>query len=397
MMAKPAATPLPRMADAAPPPRGVLLVANLPEGPLIGGVEVGVQMIMSSSLPDRHALRLFNTARRRDPNRALRERLAYQLGRFRELVAVIRRERPHTVHIKSTVGINYWQGIGYSLIAVALGRRVILQLHGGDLDTWYEAQGRLRRWGIRAGLRLPAEVLVLSRYWQSFVTQLAPGIRTRVIPNGVELGQALRRTRRHGEELRVLVLGALGVRKGHFEIVEAAALVKDHPVRFVFVGADEIGGEEQQLRTRARALGVEGAITFAGPANADEKWRWLSDCDVLLLPSRGENMPNAVLEAMAAELPVICTPVGALPEMLDEGGALFVPVGDATAIAEALLQLHRTPEVRAEMGGKNRALAESRFSFTAVAAALDALYREGAPPTTIPACPRSEHAQWMKQ
>jgi len=404
MMPNPA-EPLDEADAPVAPPRaapargaGVLLVANLPDGPLVGGVEVGVQMIMSSALPERHALRLFNTDRRRDPNRPLRERLAYQLGRCRELAAAIRRDRPHTVHVKSTVGINYWQGIVYGVIALALGRRFILQLHGGDLDTWYEAQGRLQRWAIRSALRLPAEVLVLSRFWQSFVTQLAPGVRTRVIPNGVELERALPRTRRHGAEMRVLALGALGTRKGHPEIVEAAALLKGRPVRFVFAGADEVGGEERELRARARALGVEDAIEFAGPADVAAKWRWLSECDVLLLPSRGENMPNAVLEAMAAELPVVCTPIGAMPEMLEDGGALFVPVGDPHAIAEALLRLQQAPELRADMGRKNRLAAEQRFSFTAVAAALDQLYSEGgSPPPPTPAYPRPEPVQWTKR
>src|SRR6185436_18232617 len=161
--------------DATDPPvprGGVLLIGNLPQGPLVGGVEVGIEMILSSDLPRRHQMRLFNTARRRDPSRPLRERLGYQAGRFIELVREIRSSRPKVVHVKSTVGVNYWQGAGYCAIARLLGCRVLLQLHGGDLDTWYEQHGRLGRLGIRLGLRLPSEIIVLSDFWRSFVAGL---------------------------------------------------------------------------------------------------------------------------------------------------------------------------------------------------------------------------------
>src|SRR5215207_456356 len=107
------------MASAAPragsPDRcGVLLVANLPDGPLVGGVEVGVDMILSSNLKSRHAMHLFNTARRRDPSRPLRQRLGYQLRRCGELARDILQRQPRVVHVKAAVGVNYWQGACYS-------------------------------------------------------------------------------------------------------------------------------------------------------------------------------------------------------------------------------------------------------------------------------------------
>ena len=76
---------------------------------------------------------------------------------------------------------------------------------------------------------------------------------------------------------------------------------------------------------------------------------------------------------MAASLPVVCTCVGSLPEMLDEGVA-FVPTGDPAAIASALRTLRRSAEQRERMGKRNRTIAESRFAFQVVTKALDRLY-----------------------
>jgi len=358
------------------PAGGVLLVGNLPEPPLVGGVEVGVEMILASGLPARHGMRLFNTARRRDPSRPLRARLAYQGRRFVELAREILRMRPRLVHVKATVGVNYWQGAGYCALARLLGRRVLLQLHGGDFDAWYQAHGRLGRLAVRAALRVASEVLVLSQYWRAFVTELGAR-RVRVVPNGVRVAEALPRPAAARPVLQVLTLGSLGERKGHFEILEAAARLAGRPIRFVFAGTDEFGGEGDRLRAEAARLGVSDRVVFAGAVTGREKWNLLADSDVFLLPSRGENMPNAVLEAMAAGLPVVCTPVGALREMLEDG-ALFVPVGDAAAIAEAVLRLLVSPTTRDAMGQRNRERAAARFSFTAVADVLDGIYAESA-------------------
>ena len=364
-----------RTDDRTSPRGGVILVGNLPDGPLVGGIEVGVEMLMHSDLVPRHGIRLFNTARVRDPSRPLRERLAYQMRRFTELTIMILRTRPRLVHVKAAVGLNYWQSIGYCCIARLLGRRVVLQLHGGDFDTWYQAFSRPVRSCVRASLRVPHHVIVLSEYWRRFVQGLAPRQSIRVIPNGVRIDDAHPRPPRTADVVRVVTVGALGIRKGHFDIIEVASQLDDAQLEFVFAGTDELGGEEPELRARAAALGVTSRVVFAGPVTGAAKWALLARSDIFLLPSRAENMPNALLEAMAAGLPIISSPVGAVGEMLD-GCGLLVPAGDVAAIGAALRKLVVEPALRERLGRASRARAEEHFSFAAVARALDALYSE---------------------
>ena len=353
----------------------MLLVGALSEGALSGGVEIGISMILRSPLAERHGIRLFNTFRRPDPNRRLLARISENLAMLAAFTATLLREWPRVVHVKASEGVNFFQGIGYCAIARLLGRRVLFQLHGGSFDSWYQQCRPVVRAVIRLGLRVPSEILVLSAYWRSVIAGLAPRAQLHVVPNGVELGAVVSPTRDHGDELHVVAIGALGKRKGHFEIVEAAALLKDLRLRFVLAGPDEFGGETEALRRLAGELGVEGCITFPGIVHGDAKWRLLADADVFLLPSHNENMPNAVIEAMAAGLPVVCTPVGALQEMIGaDEGAIFVTPGDPAGIAAALRTLAGSRPVRVEMGRTNRRTVEQRYSFDRVAAALDGLY-----------------------
>jgi glycosyltransferase involved in cell wall biosynthesis len=253
---------------------------------------------------------------------------------------------------------------------------VLLQLHGGAFDTWYESHGRLAKTAIRLGMRSASEVVVLSEYWKRLVNALLPGKRIHVVPNGVEIANASRATHSKGRDLVAVTIGTVGQRKGHFDIVRAAAELGDVPLRFAFGGPDETAETGRQLRALIDSLGVTERIELRGALDSAEKWRSLAEADLFLLPSHGENMPNSVLEAMAAELAIICSPVGAVPEMVEaDSGALYVPAGDHRAIAAAIRRLLANPELRRAMGTYNRQAVESRFAFERIAERLDRLYR----------------------
>ena len=98
---------------------------------------------------------------------------------------------------------------------------------------------------------------------------------------------------------------------------------------------------------------------------------------MFVLPTWREGFPNVVLEAMAAGLPVVATPVGAIPEAIREGEEGFlVPVQDAPALTAALRRLIDDPALRLALGAKARKRAVEVFSIEAVTAQLEALYRE---------------------
>lgn len=120
----------------------------------------------------------------------------------------------------------------------------------------------------------------------------------------------------------------------------------------VVAGPD--GGSEQELRSLAQELGVAERVIF--PGTIDDQPSLLAALDVFCITSYTEGSPAAVLEAMAMARPVVATPVGALPELLD-GNAILVDVMAPRATVAALLELFRDRELRDRLGARGRAIA----------------------------------------
>src|SRR5690606_28601527 len=114
---------------------------------------------------------------------------------------------------------------------------------------------------------------------------------------------------------------------------------------------------------------------FAGPAFGEEKARLLSQSDVLLLPSYGEGLPYALLEAMAAGVVPVGTRVGAIGDVVETGvHGLFVPVRDAAAIARALESLDQDRAWLARMSAAARKRIAAAYSIERVGADFASAY-----------------------
>jgi glycosyltransferase involved in cell wall biosynthesis len=97
--------------------------------------------------------------------------------------------------------------------------------------------------------------------------------------------------------------------------------------------------------------------------------------DVFVLPSRTEGTSNALLEAMATGLPVVATAVGGNPEVVSaETTGMLVPSDNATALADAILRLVASPDLRARIGAAARRHAEERYGARALVRRLEAVY-----------------------
>jgi glycosyltransferase involved in cell wall biosynthesis len=194
-----------------------------------------------------------------------------------------------------------------------------------------------------------------------------PAGRIATIPNGVELPARTADPSRR--PARGVVVANLIAYKGHADLVEALALLTEPPeVRLVGEGP-----ERARLTALIRARGLEHVVTLAG-AEPDARAR-LADYQFAVLPSHAEGLPNAVLEAMAAGLPVVATSVGGVPEVLTDGvTGLLVPPHDPAALATAIARLVGDPDLRRAMGAAGRRAA-ARLSVDECAARHEAVYR----------------------
>lgn len=153
--------------------------------------------------------------------------------------------------------------------------------------------------------------------------------------------------------LRLLYLGRFERRKGVNDLVTALESVGD--VRLTLLGGDtDTGPLAASLREQIEFV-VEGdpRITLADPVPHDQVTRVMSEADVVVLPSRWECWPNVLLEALAANRPVLATPVGGMVEMVGDGGWLTAGTGPR-ALADAIDRLAQDP------GNVRKVVAEGR-------------------------------------
>jgi glycosyltransferase involved in cell wall biosynthesis len=206
--------------------------------------------------------------------------------------------------------------------------------------------------------------------------------RLRVIPNSVDAdGLVGARAGDLRAELGlpagcplVLSVGRLSAEKGPRDLVEAARLVtNERPDVYSVVLGD--GRERARLERQARRLALNERLVFAG--FREDARRLIAQADVLALPSLTEGLPNVVLEAFAAGVPVVATGVGGVPELVRDGeNGWLVPPADAGGLASALVAALSDPDERARRGAAGQALVRGRYTFAAQAAQAAEVFRE---------------------
>jgi polysaccharide biosynthesis protein PelF len=174
-------------------------------------------------------------------------------------------------------------------------------------------------------------------------------------------------------------IGRLDRKKRVEDFLSAAALVRTRvpAAKFVVIGGPDAFMPEyaDELRQRARALGLGGAVAFLG--DRVDVAHLLSGIDVLVWLARGEGMPHVIAEAGAAARPVIATRDNGTLEQIEHGvSGLFVPHQDPVAVAAAMRLLAEDADLRARLGAALRATVERSFSTSVVVARWEALFEE---------------------
>ena len=296
------------------------------------------------------------------------------------LVRVFRRERPMIVQSHGA-RTNVYAKIAARLVGIPV---VLPTVHNSLFD--YEV-GALRRRLYVAAERLTGPfahrvVAVSHGVGRDLVTLYGlPAEQVVVIQNGIDpsgfvpkrSAAAARAELGLTSETRLIgLVGRLTRQKGPDLLVAALpSLVTSWPqLRCLFVGDGMLGSE---LRRLAAALGVASHCVFLGPRNdvAD----LVAILDVVVLPSRSEGLPFALLEAMVLAKPVVATRVGGNPEVVEDGRTgLLVPPENSAALARAVLFLLDHPAEAAAMGQRGYLRVLRDFSLTRSVGALQELY-----------------------
>jgi len=263
-----------------------------------------------------------------------------------QLLRVFRSIRPRVVHVHSSK-MALLGRIAARLTGVPL---VVYTVHGWAIREYHSLPAQwLYAWLERLGSRLSDSVVCVAKYERdkALRLRLAPPEKLCVIYNGVapppaERGR-LRAELSLPEEIPLVVgAGRLARPKDPLGFIRMAeAVSKRFPrARFVWLGD---GPLMEACRRETYHRGLEDRLWFLG--NRPDIRVLLNDADLFVLPSYAEALPLVILEAMWAGKPVVATPVGGVPELVDPGvNGLLVPPGDPGALAAAVEEVLGDPE-----------------------------------------------------
>lgn len=289
------------------------------------------------------------------------------------------------VHVQTALlpALPLLRALAVCAAARLAGAAVICHVHHAQLSTSLEearAAARSSRFLLRLLRPVTTRVLAVSAPGGEALRELVPGLHVGVVDNAVDVGAAL--PARPAEQPAVLLyVGTLTRRKGVLDLVAALDILAEQgcvPVVQIVGGSNEVGEiEAEELRQAIRTCQLP--VDLLGSLDARQVAERLAGASVFVLPSHWEGQPIAILEAMAAGLPVVSTTVGATPDVVrDEVDGLLVPPHAPQRLAAALLELVGDPAKRARMGASARVRARERFDRPVLRRALLAEYARAA-------------------
>jgi glycosyltransferase involved in cell wall biosynthesis len=296
-----------------------------------------------------------------------------RMSRIASLARLVANKRVHVVH-----GWEFFTG-PYAAAAAAMGGARALGSLRQELPS-DEPSALIRRIG-----RIGLEMLVANsgRVARSLRGTELEGLRCEVVRNGVESPEDTSENERarsrarlglHADDLVLMTAGRLDADKNPLLLVEAFARLREEFRQGVLVFLGD-GPLRLEVQERAAVLGAAESILLPGfsPGAAG----LLAAADVVALTSGTEGMPNVLMEASAAGVPVVATDVGGVREVVEDGRTGFVVnPGDLHALIDRLGTLLRNGALRASMGKAGRAKMRAGFSVDRMVERLAGLYRE---------------------
>jgi glycogen synthase len=260
-------------------------------------------------------------------------------------------------HLRATRGVPY-----------------VVSLRGGDVPGFrpydFALYHRLMAPVIRRVWHGAQAVVANSQGLRQLASRFDSRVPIDVIPNGVDRAH-FAVAERAWDPARMLFVGRVVYQKGLDLLLEALAGLREIPWHLVVAGD---GSQREPLSCRASDMGLADRVHFVGWLGGEEILQAYRQANLFVFPSRHEGMPNAVLEAMAAGLPVVASRIAGNEELVVDGETgTLVPTEDPGALRHALAMLLADGKRRAAMGAAGRKRVEDRYTWDRVAAAYHEL------------------------
>ena len=365
----------------------IMILGQFP--PSSGGICTNLQNLLGSSLKEKYHFLLFPTGSKKYGKAGYFEESIVQktfraAGAFFRYMVTLVTNRPDGAHINTSISsFSLWRDLFFLGLTKLFRVKVLFQIHGGRLDEFLETRSFFSNLVILRMLRLADQIAVLSSLQKQAFEKFGIQNEVMIVPNIVDADKFSRNPRGKessgNSEKRIVMLFVTPIfyrKKGVWEILEAIPqVIQQHKnVTFVFIGADQ---EESAMKKYTLENGLQGHVKFLGRQFDQAIIDAYNDADIFLLPSYEEGFPLTILEAMAAGLPVISTPVGAIPEVIENGiNGFLIPPRNSQALAEKLILLVENRKLRETMAENNKGKVREKYDLRPVSEIFDVIYQE---------------------
>jgi len=274
------------------------------------------------------------------------------------------------IHIHMSIKASLARKMIFFKIAEKAKKKIIVHFHPPDPDDLTKPEYKTQFNYIFSNANL---VIVLSKMWMEYLENTlgicgnytylynpCPNVNLKLKPK---------------DNKYILFAGTLIYRKGYACLINAFAKIsKEFPDWKVVLAGN---GELDEARDLAKKKEIQEQVILTGWISGPDKEKLFNNASVFCLPSYGEGFPMAVLEAWAYGIPVVCTPVGGLPEIIVEGiNGLLFPFNDVSKLAIQLKNILGNESLRESISIKSLELSKNIFSINKINAQLGNIYKE---------------------
>ena len=320
----------------------VLLISPLP--PPAGGIATWTKLFLSSEVAQANTVDLINTAIQGKRIKKLEKK--YLVGELKRAASIylttskFLKNDYDIVHINSA-GSTLGMIRDYLCLKKSKTTRakVIVHFH---CDISYKVKGKLSTFIFRKICQQADKLFCLNHASEAYIHDRTMKESSR-IPNFIDVEQMHLEPLTISNDIKtVLFVGHVMKSKGCADILAIAQKLPD--IHFKLVGK-----VAQEIDVLPKSKNVE----FCGEISKEDVLKEMQRADVLLFPTHTEGFPNVILEAMTCGLPIIATPVGAIPEMIEDQGGKIIEVGNIEGFIKAIEDL-QNPSIRKHMSNWNK-------------------------------------------
>ncbi|MFC1835890.1 glycosyltransferase family 4 protein [Thermodesulfobacteriota bacterium] len=366
----------------------VLTVGPMP--PPRGGIASVMEEIVNSTLRQEYTFDLFSSPFVYPP--AVSGVVGKNLIRVRQYLSFYKKCRSGSyrlMHLHSP-GHKYLANAVYTLLARMAGIKVLLHLHGNDWNLFYPQAPWFNKPLIKGGVSLASRIVVLHSAWMKGIRELGIAAPVSVLRNMIppartytagELQEERARTGLNNDDFVVLLAG-VGIaerNKGFFDLLEAlpAIIAENDDLRFVFAGGDDAPGSLAVAKEIIEREKLGKWLILLGDIERERVHALMEIASIFLLPSYMEGMPIGIIEALRSRAVVITTPVGGIPDMIDdEKSGLFIEVGSPEGIADAVLRVKRDEALRERLAQEGLIAFHEKFDLDKGVEVIREIYEE---------------------